>query len=84
MTKPALPAETIRHDQVSGGGAEDKAALDFDDDEVYSGRGKSIRSGGTANAQGGDSGRLGAPAEQLSDQNGPSDPDEQTGPRGGS
>jgi hypothetical protein len=59
---------------VSGGGGEDTAPLNFDDDEIYSGRGNATRAGGTTHANGGDSGRLGAPAEQLSDRIGPSDP----------
>ncbi len=60
---------------VSGGDAEGRAALDFDDDEIYSGRSARVHTGGTAAAQGGDSGRLGPPSEQLSSSNGPSDPD---------
>jgi hypothetical protein len=58
---------------VDSGGTPDTAPLDFDDDEIYSGRGK-VRSGGTTQAQGGDSGPLGPPAEQLSPTNSPSDP----------
>jgi len=59
---------------VEGGGTPGGTApLDFDDDEIYSGRGK-VRSGGTADAKGGDSAPLGPPAEQLSSTNGPSDP----------
>ena len=64
---------------VSGGGTEGTAPLDFDDDEIYSGRGSSVRTGGTADAPGGDSGRLGPPSEQLSSRNGPSDPDQRRG-----
>lgn len=59
---------------VSGGGTEDTAPLNFDDDEIYSGRGNNARTGGTTHANGGDSGRLGPPAEQFSDRNQPSDP----------
>jgi hypothetical protein len=59
--------------EVQGGGGPDTAPLNFDDEEIYSGRGK-VRSGGTTNAQGGDSAELGPPAEQLSDSNAPSDP----------
>jgi hypothetical protein len=59
--------------EVQGGGTSDTAPLNFDDDEIYSGRGK-VRSGGTTHAEGGDSGKLGPPAEQLSDTNAPSDP----------
>ena len=66
-------------DQVIGGGTEGTAPLDFDDDEIYSGRGNSTRTGGTADAPGGDSGRLGPPSEQFSDRNGPSDPDQGRG-----
>jgi len=58
---------------VSGGGGEDTAPLNFDDDEIYSGRGNTARTGGTTHANGGDSGRLGPPAEQFSDRNQPSD-----------
>ena len=60
--------------QVSGGGTEGTAPVNFDDDEIMSGRGKAIRSGGTADAKGGDSGRVGALTEQRSDHIGPSDP----------
>ena len=60
---------------VLGGGGPDTAPLNFDDDEIYSGRGKRARTGGTTHAAGGDSGRLGPPAEQLSGTNTPSDPD---------
>lgn len=66
---------------VDGGGGEDKAPLNFDDEEIYSGRGKAVRSGGTTHSKGGDSGRVGAPAEQLSDRNGPSDRPERRGLR---
>ena len=61
--------------RVEGGGTEGTPPLNFDDDEIYSGRGKEVRTGGTADAPGGDSGRLGPPGEQLSNDNGPSDPD---------
>ncbi|MBI2768042.1 MAG: hypothetical protein HYX47_00325 [Burkholderiales bacterium] len=50
------------------------AELNFDDDEIYSGRGNNARTGGTWEADGGDSGELGTPREILSDRNGPSDP----------
>lgn len=62
-------------DAVLGGGGPDTAPLNFDDDEIYSGRGNHARTGGTTHAQGGDSGRVGPPAEQLSGTNTPSDPD---------
>jgi len=55
-------------DKPMGGGA-----LNFEDDEIYSGRGNNARTGGTWQAQGGDSGKLGQPAEILSNRNGPSD-----------
>jgi len=58
---------------VSGGGGEEKEPVNFDDEEIYSGRGKATRAGGTTHANGGDSGRLGPPSEQLSDRIGPSD-----------
>jgi len=58
---------------VQSGGGAGTPPLDFDDDEIYSGRGRS-RDGGTTSARGGDSGKLGPPAEQLSGKNGPSDP----------
>ena len=65
-------------DKPMGGGA-----LNFNDEEIYSGRGNSARSGGTWDAQGGDSGQLGAPSAGLSDRNGPSDPDKaEEKPRG--
>jgi hypothetical protein len=49
--------------------------LNFDDDEVMSGRGNNERTGGTWNAQGADSGKLAPPSEIMSNRNGPSDPD---------
>lgn len=63
------------------GAADDKpmagGALNFDDDEIYSGRGNQARTGGSWDAQGADSGKLGAPSAGLSDRNGPSDPDKE-------
>lgn len=56
--------------------------LNFEDDEILSGRGNHARTGGTWNAQGGDSGKLGAPSAGLSDRNGPSDPDRGGKPNG--
>jgi hypothetical protein len=47
--------------------------LNFDDDELSSGRGNTERTGGTWAAQGADSGKLAPPREILSDRNGPSD-----------
>ncbi len=59
------------------GAADDKpmagGAINLDDDDLTHPRGKTTASGGTWQAQGGDSGRLGAPAEILSNRNGPSD-----------
>lgn len=62
-------------DAVSGGDGDGKAALNFDDDEIYSGRTARAHTGGTTASAGGDSGELGPPGEQLSSSNGPSDPD---------
>lgn len=59
--------------RVESGGTPDTAPLNFDDDEIYSGRSR-VRDGGTTQAAGGDSGKLGPPAEQLSRTNKPSDP----------
>jgi hypothetical protein len=59
--------------RLERGGTPDSAPLNFDDEEIYSGRAKT-RDGGTTQAAGGDSGKLGPPAEQLSDTNAPSDP----------
>lgn len=59
--------------KVDGGSAGDRTAMNFDDDEIYSGRGNNARRDGTAHADGGDSGRLGPPSEQLSRTNGPSE-----------
>lgn len=63
-----------------GHGSADEATttgemLNFDDDEVMSGRGNNARTGGTWAAQGADSGKLAPPREIMSDRNGPSDPD---------
>ncbi|MDP3619930.1 MAG: serine/threonine protein kinase [Ramlibacter sp.] len=59
------------------GAADDKpmagGAINLDDDELTHPRGNTSASGGTWQAQGGDSGKIGAPAEILSDRNGPSD-----------
>jgi hypothetical protein len=57
-------------DKPMGGGS-----VNFDDDDMAHPRGKETGKGGTWEAQGGDSGKLGRPAEILSDRNGPSDPD---------
>jgi len=61
------------------GTAEDKpmagGTLNLDDDDEIHPRGMTTASGGTWEAQGGDSGKLGAPSAGLSDRNGPSDPD---------
>lgn len=66
-------------DKPMGGGA-----LNFDDDDQEHPRGNTARTGGTWQAQGGDSGRLDrSPGPGLSDRNGPSDPDAKRGPTGG-
>ena len=57
-------------DKPMGGGS-----INFDDDDMAHPRGKETSKGGTWEAQGGDSGKLGPPTEILSDRNGPSDPD---------
>jgi len=57
-------------DKPMGGGS-----VNLDDDDMEHPRGNVTRQGGTWEAQGGDSGKLGRPAEVLSDRNGPSDPD---------
>lgn len=58
------------------GSAEDKpmagGSLNFDDDGHTHPRGKTTAAGGTWDAQGGDSGKLGEPSAGLSDHNGPS------------
>ena len=56
-------------DKPMGGGT-----VNFDDDDMAHPRGKETEQGGTWEAQGGDSGKLGRPREILSDRNGPSDP----------
>jgi hypothetical protein len=73
-----IPSGELPHDEgllqggrVDGGNSGLHAAVDFDDDEIYSGRGNNARTGGTADAAGGDSGRLGPPSEQLSSSNNP-------------
>ncbi len=71
-------ADELPHDDglrpggaVDGGNAGLRTAIDFDDDEIYSGRGNQARTGGTTDADGGDSGRLAPPSEQLSSSNTP-------------
>lgn len=59
---------------ITGGTQDGTAALNFDDDEIYSGRSSRTHTGGTVAAKGGDSAPLGPPAEQLSDSNGPGEP----------
>lgn len=61
------------------GAADDKpmggANVNLDDDDELRPRGNTTRTGGTWQAQGGDSGEVGkAPGPGLSDRNGPSDP----------
>ena len=73
---PVGPTDGQNHDRgakVEGGGGPDVAPLNFDDDEIYSGRSAGARSGGTMHAKGGDSAPLGPPAEILSDTNEPSE-----------
>lgn len=67
------------------GAAEDKpmggGSLQFDDDDAAHPRGNTDRTGGTWQAQGGDSGRVGkAPGAGRSDRTGPDDPDGGRGP----
>jgi len=58
-------------DKPMGGGS-----VNLDDDDELHPRGNTTRTGGTWDAQGGDSGAVGkAPGPGLSDRNGPSDPD---------
>lgn len=54
---------------MAGGG------LNFDDEDQTHPRGRTTATGGTWEAEGGDSGKLGAPSAGLSDRNGPSDRD---------
>lgn len=60
------------------GAAEDKPAgggsVNLDDDDITRPRGRTTATGGTRDAQGGDSAPLGPPREVLSDRNAPSDP----------
>jgi hypothetical protein len=65
-------------DRTATGGS---APLNLDDDEIYSGRGKDKRAGGSDKALGADSGRLGPPKEQLSESNLPSDTDREGQPK---
>lgn len=61
------------------GSADDKpmagGIVNLDDEDMTHPRGNTGGNGGTWQAQGGDSGKIGAPSEILSDRNGPSDPD---------
>ena len=68
-------ASNDRNYRGEGAGKTDGDMLDFDDDEVMSGRGNNQRTGGTWAAEGADSGKLAPPREILSDRNGPSDID---------
>lgn len=64
-------------DKPMGGGS-----VNLDDDSELRPRGNTARTGGTWDAQGGDSGELGKPTGPgLSDRNGPSDPDAKKSPR---
>ena len=56
-------------DKPMGGGS-----VNLDDDDLTHPRGKTTAAGGTRDAQGADSGKLGPPSEIMSDRNGPSDP----------
>jgi hypothetical protein len=72
---PVGPSDGQNHDtgaRVEGGGGTETPPLNFDDDEIYSGRSRAVRSGGTTHAKGGDSAPLGPPAEILSNTNEPS------------
>jgi hypothetical protein len=60
-------------DKPMGGGT-----VNLDDDPMDRPRGNNAGTGGTWDAQGGDSGRLGPPGAGLSGTNGPSDPDSKT------
>jgi len=75
-------SDGAQNGSVSGGDADGQPGLDFDDDEIYSGRSARIHSGGTTAAAGGDSGKIGPPSEQLSSSNGPSDPQGDAAERG--
>jgi hypothetical protein len=57
-------------DKPMGGGS-----VNLDDDPMERPRGNTAGTGGTWQAQGGDSGRLAPPGAGLSNKNGPSDPD---------
>jgi hypothetical protein len=57
-------------DKPMGGGS-----INLDDESMERPRGNNARTGGTWEAQGGDSAPLGPPGEIMSDRNGPSDPD---------
>lgn len=72
-TDPIGPSDqgALPGGRVEGGSTSDQVAMNFDDDEVYSGTGNNGRRGGTTHAKGGDSGKVEAPAEQLSHSNEP-------------
>lgn len=57
--------------RVDGGSTGDQVAMNFDDDEVYSGTGHNGRRDGTTKSNGGDSGKVETPTEQLSSSNEP-------------
>jgi hypothetical protein len=76
--QPGLVAPSGVNERDHGAAGEAPMAgdmLNFDDDELMSGRGNNERTGGTWAAQGADSGKLAPPSEIMSDRNGPSDPD---------
>ena len=54
--------------------------INLDDDDLTRPRGKTTAAGGTWQAQGGDSGKVGPPGEILSDRNGPSDLSDRSDP----
>ncbi|MCZ2499205.1 hypothetical protein GN316_20810 [Xylophilus sp. Kf1] len=72
-TDPIGPSDAgaLPGGRVEGGSTGDQVAVDFDDDEIYSGTGNHGASGGTNHAKGGDSGKVETPSEQLSGSNEP-------------
>jgi hypothetical protein len=80
--QPGLVAPSGVNERDHGSAGEAPMAgdmLNFDDDELMSGRGNNQRTGGTWAAQGADSGKLAPPREIMSDRNGPSDPESGSG-----
>lgn len=64
-----VPPSGASDDKPMGGGS-----INLDDESMEHPRGNNARTGGTQQAQGGDSAPLGPPGEIMSDRNGPSDP----------